>query len=115
MELEGYIEGIILVIVMWFVFQDIVQPVLIVIDPMFADQPVDRVRRGPQTPAQAAGIVTFVAGAFVYYSGRFVLRFGIMTYLKTARAFLLLPIDLYVPNKYLPAWLIPDNTDLDDE
>jgi hypothetical protein len=65
MELKGYIEGIILVVVMWFVFQWGVQPILIQIDPMFADQPVDRIRRGPQTPAQVAGIVTFVVGIFI--------------------------------------------------
>ena len=114
MELRGYIEGIILVVVMWFVFQWGVQPILIQIDPMFADQPVDRVRRGPQTPAQVAGIITFVAGAFVYYSGRFMYSRGVLRYLKTIRGLILVPIIIAIPNKYIPERFVPENVDLDD-
>ena len=103
MELRGYIEVAILVVVMWFVFQDIVQPILISIDPMFADQPIDRVRRGPQTPAQVAGIVTFVAGAFVYYSGRYMYSSGILGYiLSVQRIILVITPNAFLPEKYHP-------------
>lgn len=103
MELRGYIEVAILVVVMWFVFQDIVQPVLIQIDPMFADQPVDRVRRGPQTPAQVAGIVTYAVGAFVYYSGRFMYKYSSLLYFANIASLFF----LVIPNKLLPEKYYP--------
>lgn len=103
MELRGYIEGIILVVVMWFVFQDIVQPILIDIDPMFADQSVDRIRRGPQTPAQVAGIITFIAGSFIYYSGKLMYSHGVLVYILSFQRVILMMIpNTLLPEKYHP-------------
>ena len=110
MKLRGYIEGVILVVVMWFVFQGIVQPILVGIDPMFADQSVDRVRRGPQTPAQVAGIITFVLGLFIYYSGRFMNKHSPLLYFANVAAlfFLIIPNNL-LPEKYHPENFHPDD------
>ncbi|EMA53932.1 hypothetical protein [Halococcus thailandensis] len=103
MKLRGYIEVAILVVVMWFVFQDIVQPILIGIDPMFADQSVDRVRRGPQTPAQVAGIVTYAVGAFIYYSGKLMYSHSILVYfLGFQRVILMIIPNTILPEKYHP-------------
>ena len=111
MKLRGYIEVAILVVVMWFVFQDIVQPVLIGIDPMFADQPVDRVRRGPQTPAQVAGIATYAVGAFIYYSGRYMYSFGVLRYFLAVQRMIL----VIIPNDFLPEYYHPEKMKSIDE
>ena len=114
MELRGYIEVAILVVVMWFVFQDIVQPILISIDPMFADQPVNRIRRGPQTPAQVTGIVTSVVGIFIYYSTRLIYSHGINEYIGGLHVLLFIPISALIPNRYIPGWFVPGDLDLDE-
>lgn len=110
MELRGYIEVAVLFVVMWFVFQEIVQPILVGIDPMFADQPVNRFRRGPQTPAQVAGIATYAVGVFVYYSGRFMYEHSPLLYFANVASlfFLIIPNTL-LPEKYHPENFHPDD------
>lgn len=49
-------------------FEIVVQPILVSIDPMFADQPATSIsgRFAPDTPAEWASLATVIVGIIIY-------------------------------------------------
>jgi hypothetical protein len=69
-KIKFTIEAIFVVIIVGLFFELTLQPILVGIDPMFADQnlPVgETTGRGPETPAEAALYATIFIGCIVYY------------------------------------------------
>lgn len=64
---------VVIVAVSWLTFEFVIQPVLVSINPIFADQHVSPteilIGHAPETPAQVAFFVTVLIGLFVaFYS-----------------------------------------------
>lgn len=68
-----YIEVVLVLVMMIFIFDIIIQPILISIDPMFSDQYAETIEwrgRYPDSPAGIAFVVSYAAGFAVYKYGR---------------------------------------------
>lgn len=75
------IEIIIVAVILWYIFQIVVQPVLVSINPVFADlyaPAAEQSGRSPENPAQIALYATGIVGFAVYA----VLRVVIMATFK---------------------------------
>lgn len=60
--------GFVVLIIAWHAFEAVIQPALVSINPIFADQGVYWTGRYPNTPSQAALVITVLIGLYVYYT-----------------------------------------------
>lgn len=60
--------GLLVLVIVWHTFDAVIQPVLVHISPIFADQGEYWTGRYPDTPAQVALVITVLAGLYVYYT-----------------------------------------------
>jgi hypothetical protein len=70
-KIKYTIEVLVLLAIIGVIFEFAIQPALVSIDPMFADQnlPVgEATGRGPETPSEVALYITLFIGGIVYIS-----------------------------------------------
>jgi hypothetical protein len=90
----------------WVAFEVVIQPGLVSINPVFADQPFSEIGfsgRTPDTLAQAAFVVTLLLGVYIYFLLKILVFEGVDEFLEWIKASLLiLGIPLIMINKILP-------------
>jgi hypothetical protein len=96
---------IVAVAIAWVAFEVVIQPALISINPVFADQPFSETGfsgRTPDTPAQAAFVITLLLGVYVYFSLKVLVFEGVDEFLLMAKGpFIVLAIPLFMINGLL--------------
>lgn len=67
-DIKEWIDVIIVIIISFVAFENIIQPILVSIDPMFADQPakVEGVTRYLNTPAEWSLLATAIVIMLIY-------------------------------------------------
>jgi hypothetical protein len=97
---------IVAVAIAWVAFEVVIQPALISINPVFADQPFSETGfsgRTPDTPAQAAFVVTLLLGVYTYYLLKILVFEGADEFVYMVEgSLLILAIPLFMINKILP-------------
>lgn len=67
-QIRRLLGGLVVLAIAWQAFEVVIQPALVYISPVFADQGEYWTGRYPNTPAQAALVVTVLVGLYVYYT-----------------------------------------------
>jgi hypothetical protein len=97
---------IVAVAISWYAFEIVIQPALISINPVFADQPFSDTGfsgRTPDTPAQAAFVVTLLLGIYIYFLLTVLVLEGVDEFLEWIEVSLvILAIPVYMINGILP-------------
>jgi hypothetical protein len=97
---------IVAVAISWYAFEVVIQPALVSISPAFADQPFSETGfsgRTPDTPAQAAFVITLLLGVFTYYLLKVLVFEGVDEFLEILGGFLVIfTIPIFMINGVLP-------------
>jgi hypothetical protein len=99
--------GVILsVAISWYLFEIVIQPALVSISPIFADQSIKstgRVGRIPDTLAEAALFATILTGLYIFYLIEILIFEGVDEFIKGLGATLLIfAIPIFIINGILP-------------
>lgn len=94
------------VVITWYLFEVVIQPALVSISPIFADQslsPGEFDIRHIDTPAQVAFVATLLVGVFTYYLFKILVFKGVDEFLETIEGLLVLfAIPIFIINGFLP-------------
>lgn len=118
-RVTGWIETLLVVVILFIAFETIIQPILVSIDPMFADQSVPASEisgRNPETPAGWALLTTVVLGSLVYYLSKMVVRNGLDETLIVVGGIVFIVIYKITPERFhdriwdiIPSIFLPDD------
>lgn len=97
---------LVVVAITWYLFEVAIQPALVSISPIFADQaltPGEIDIRHIDAPAQVAFVVTLLLGVFIYYLFKILVFEGVDEFLETIKGLLIFfAIPIFIFNGILP-------------